>query len=112
MSKMSKDKRDKMVLCGLLFLGIAGALYTFVLVAQKDRLAALNNQVMSSKDKLSKAERLVRSSSMIEANLQQKRKALDQLQENMAPEGQYYYWFLKLVEQFRTTEKLDSSFVM
>src|SRR5687768_18541927 len=30
----------------------------------------------------------------------------------MAPQGQYYYWFLKLVDQFRKDEKLDNGFIV
>jgi hypothetical protein len=30
----------------------------------------------------------------------------------MAPQGQYYYWFLKFIDQFRKDEKLDSGFIV
>jgi Tfp pilus assembly protein PilO len=108
MNKISKDKRDKLILTCLAILGVLGILYTFVLGVQKDQLAALESQITGTKDKLSKAERLERSAAVIEANLKQNQQTLDTLQQGMAPQGQYYYWFLTQLEKFRTEEKLDS----
>ncbi len=112
MNKISKDKRDKVILSVLLFVGLAGLLYTFVLGAQKDQLASLHKQLVTVKDKLSKAERLVRSAPMIEASLKENQKVIDTRQETMAPQGQYYYWFLKLMDQFREEEKLNPVFII
>lgn len=112
MNKISKDKRDKVVLSVLVFVGLAGLLYTFVLGAQKDQLAAIHKQAVTIKDKLSKAERLVRSAPVIEAALNENQKLIDGRQETMAPQGQYYYWFLKLMDQFREQEKLNPVFII
>ena len=112
MNKLSKDKRDKLILTALLFIGMAGVLYTFVIGAQKDRLATLGKQILIMRDKLSKAERLVKSAPMIEADMKESQKRLDVRQEQMAPQGQYYYWFLKLMDQFREQEKLNPNFII
>ena len=84
----------------------------FVLGAQKDRLAALHKQMITTKDKLSKAERLVRSAPMIEASLKDNQKLIENRQETMAPQGQYYYWFLKLMDQFREGQKLNAVLIV
>jgi Tfp pilus assembly protein PilO len=112
MNKISKDKRDKVILSVLVFVGLAGLLYTFVLGAQKDRLAALHKQIITAKDKLSKAERLVRSAASIEVSLKENQKLIDNRQETMAPQGQYYYWFLKLMDQFRAEQKLSAVLIV
>ena len=112
MNKLSKDKRDKLVLTCLAILGVLGILYTFVLGAQKDTLSTLQGQIASTKDKLSKADRLVRSAQMIETRLAEDQKKLETRQDSMAPQGQYYYWFLQLLDQFRKKEELESSFII
>ena len=112
MNKISKDKRDKVVLSCLLFVGLAGLLYTFVLGWQKDQLAALHKQIITARDKLSKAEGLVRRGPMIEVSLKENQKLLETRQETMTPQGQYYYWFLKLMDQFREQEKLNPVFII
>jgi Tfp pilus assembly protein PilO len=111
-NKIGKDKRDKLILTCLAILGVLGILYTFVLGAQKDKLSTLQGQIASTKDKLSKADRLVRSAEMIQTRLAENQKNLDARQDNMAPQGQYYYWFLQLLDQFRKKEELETSFII
>ena len=111
MNKLSKEKRDKLVLLCILIIAVLGGLYTFVLGAQKDQLADLESQITGVKSKLDKAEVLVRSSDKIEMRLAEGKKLVESRQEKMAPPGQYY-WFLKLIDQFRKDEKLDTSFIV
>jgi Tfp pilus assembly protein PilO len=112
MNKISKEKRDKLILICVAIIAVLGGLYTFVLGAQKDQLATLDAQITSTKSKLDKAEVLVRSTDKIEARLAESKKLVETRQEKMAPPGQYYYWFLKLIDQFRKDEKLDTGFIV
>ena len=112
MNKLSKEKRDKLILVCICCVAVVGLLYTFVLGAQKDKLALISTQISGAQSKLAKAETLMRSAEVIEANLAESRKSVEERQEQMAPQGQYYYWFLKLVDQFRKDEKLDNGFIV
>jgi Tfp pilus assembly protein PilO len=112
MNKLSKEKRDKLILVCIGIAAIVGGLYTFVLGAQKDELATLETQITGAKSKVDKAEVLVRSSDAIEARLAESKKQIETRQEKMAPPGQYYYWFLKMIDQFRKDEKLDTGFIV
>ena len=112
MNKLSKEKRDRLILTAIVAVATIGILYVFVLGAQKDQLYMLNAQIISAKDKLGKAERLVKSRDSLETQLAQNRMELDRRESQMAPTGQYYYWFLKLLEEFRKKEGLESSFVV
>jgi Tfp pilus assembly protein PilO len=112
MNKLSKEKRDKLILVCIAIAGVLGALYTFVLGAQKDTLATLQAAITGTKAKLEKAEVLVRSGDTIAARLEESKKLIESRQEKMAPPGQYYYWFLKLIDQFRKDEKLDTAFIV
>jgi hypothetical protein len=111
-NKLSKDKRDKLVLTCLGILGVLGVLYTFVLGAQKDTLNTLENQISSTGAKLAKAEALVRGAGTIETRLVQSKTLLEAKQENMAPQGQYYYWFLQLLDLFRKKEGFETNFIL
>jgi Tfp pilus assembly protein PilO len=112
MNKLSKEKRDKLIMTAFVAVAVIGILYVFVLGAQKDKLAMLNAQISSAKDKMAKAERLVKSKDTLDIQLSQNRQELDHREQDMAPTGQYYYWFLKLLEEFRKKEGLESSFVV
>jgi hypothetical protein len=110
--KLSKDKRDKLILACLASVGLAGILYTFVLGAQKDHLGTLQRQLLTGRDKLEKAERLIKSKDRFDEEVATNQKILDEREENMAPAGKYYYWFLKLMDQFREQEKLNAAFII
>jgi hypothetical protein len=112
MNKLSKDKRDKLILVCISAVAVVGVLYTFVLGSQKDKLSSVQSQITGAQAKLAKAEAALKSADVIEARLAENKKIIDVKQEKMAPQGQYYYWFLKLVDQFRKDEKLDNSFIV
>ena len=112
MNKLSKEKRDKLILVCIAIVAVLGGLYTFVLGAQKEELATLQAQITGARSKVDKAEVLVRSSGVIETRLAENKKLIEARQEKMAPPGQYYYWFLKLIDQFRKEEKLDTGFIV
>ena len=112
MNKLSKEKRDKLILVCIAAVAVAGVLYTFVLGSQKDKLSAIQSQISGAQGKLAKAEAALKAADVIEARLAENRKLIDVKQEKMAPQGQYYYWFLKLVDQFRKDEKLDPGFIV
>ena len=108
MNKMSKEKRDKLILTLLAVLGVLGILYTFGLGAQKDALSETQTKILSVQDKVSKAERLLRAGPSIEETLAESKAAINKREEEMAPPGQYFYWFLKLMDGFRQEEALRS----
>ena len=112
MNKLSKEKRDKLILVCIAGVVVTGVLYTFVLGSQKDKLTAIQSQITGAQAKLAKAEGALKAADVIEAQLAGNKKLIDERQEKMAPQGNYYYWFLKLVDQFRKDEKLDSSFIV
>jgi len=112
MNKLSKDKRDKLILVCIGVVAVLGLLYTFVLGAQKDKLGTIAGQISGAQSKLAKAEQLVRAADAIETSLTENRKLVEVRQEKMAPQGDYYNWFLKLVDQFRKDEKLDNGFIV
>ena len=112
MSKLSKDRRDKLILISFAVVAVIGVLYVFVLGAQQDKLHVLGSQISAAKTKLGTAERLVKSADNIEASLTQLKQELETHEKDMAPTGQYYYWFLKTLEEFRKKEGLENSFVV
>lgn len=112
MNKLSKEKRDKLILVCIGIVAVLGVLYTFVLGAQKNKLATINSQITGVQSKLSKAEAALRTAETIEASLAENQQQVDARQEKMAPQGQYYYWFLKLIDQFRKDENLDNGFIV
>jgi hypothetical protein len=111
MTKLSKEKRDKLILAIVGVLGALGVLHTFVLGSQQDQLAAYRLQILSIKDKVGKAERLVKSEELVARNLEESRQALAARTSDMSQQAQAHYRFLKLLDEQRRKQGLPSSFI-
>jgi Tfp pilus assembly protein PilO len=112
MNKLSKDKRDKLILTIIAIIGVLGVLYTFILGAQKDSLYSLQTQIMGAKDKVSKAERLVKSEEFVQRNLAESQRQLEARTRDMTPPGKDYYWFFKMLDEFREHQDLNLGFIV
>ncbi|HUS35638.1 MAG TPA: hypothetical protein VM680_09835, partial [Verrucomicrobiae bacterium] len=60
MNKLSKDKRDKLILTLIGTVGIVAVLYFFVLADMKDEHNTLGTKIFSTKDRIDKAERVIK----------------------------------------------------
>ena len=60
MNKLSKDKRDKLILTLIGTVGIVAVLYFFVLSDMKDEHNTLGTKIFSTKDRIDKAERIIK----------------------------------------------------
>jgi hypothetical protein len=85
MNKLSKEKRDKLLMVGVATLMIVALWWNFVIGSQSEKLAGYNRTIAALRDKVDKAERLSRLETVIGQNLQASRKLLDSKQESMAP---------------------------
>lgn len=107
MNKLSKEKRDKLLMVGVATLIVVALWWNFVIGAQSDKLADYNRKVAALRDKVDKAERLSRLETVIGQNLQTSRRLLDSKQESMAPSAGQRYWLLKLIDQFKKDYSME-----
>jgi len=107
MNKLSKEKRDKLILIGLATTMTIGFWWTFVIGAQADKLGDYTKKIAGLRTKVSGAELLSRLGPVIDQNLQKSRKILDSKQSLMAPAAGQRYWLLKLVDQFKKSYAMD-----
>lgn len=99
MNKLSKEKRDKLILIGMGTAGIVAALYFLVIGTQKIALAEYAEKTDAAKEKLAKAERWLRMAPSVEARLTAHRKELDSRQDSMAPVDKFK-WFYGTLDKF------------
>src|SRR3954466_1234849 len=107
MNKISKDKRDKLILICIGVVGIIAVLYFFVLTDMKDEQATLGIKVTSLRDKTDKSERILKRQAELQARLEELRAELDKRQEYMPRPTQDHVWFIKLIEDRRAKYNLD-----
>lgn len=107
MNKLSKDKRDKLILTIIGTVGIVAVLYFFVLSDMKDEHATLGTKIFSTKDRIDKAERVINRQATFNQEMAALKGALNTRQAQMPRPGEDHVWFLKIMEDRRGAYNLD-----
>src|SRR3954469_24019414 len=107
MNKLSKDKRDKLILICIAAAGIIAVLYFFVLTDMQDEYATLGTRLISIRDKVDKSQRLLKRQADLNAELEAARNRLNERQVVMPRPGEDHVWFMKIMEERRSKFNLD-----
>ena len=100
MNKLSKEKRDRLLLVAIGTGCVLAAIYMLVIGAQQSALQDISERTDTAKEKLAKAERWLRMAPTVDARLHSARAELDAKQEkNMAPVDKFK-WFYNTLDQF------------
>lgn len=107
MNKLSKEKRDKLLLTIIGVVGVLSVLYFLVITDQKDEIAQLKSKITALTSKRDTAERLSKRMNEVDANYEAQKKILIQKQTEMPRPGQDHAWFLNLMEEQRRKYNLE-----
>ena len=102
MNKLTKEKRDKLVLIGVATVILTIAYYFLLISAQREQIREQRDKIAQARDQLSKAERWIRQGPLLRAELEQRRKGLESHQTDMAPLDKFK-WFYNTLESFRSS---------
>lgn len=106
MNRLSKDKRDKLILVVLFTILALVALWYGVISLQRSKLDEIGKKTAEAEAKLARASDLVSSRDRIEAQLQVVSAKLKTMEAGM-PAGDVYAWFIGLIDQFRASYPVD-----
>jgi hypothetical protein len=106
MNKLTKEKRDRLLLVGVGTSALLAALYFLVITSQQAALRECLDKTEATKQMLAKAERWSRMASGIEARLNAHRAELESRQEYMAPVDKFK-WFYNTLEKFLTRHSVQ-----
>jgi len=107
MNKLSKEKRDKLLLTIIGVVGVLSVLYFLVITDQQDEIAQLKSKITALNSKRDTAERLSKRMNEVDANFEAQKKILVQKQAEMPRPGQDHAWFLNLMEEQRRKFDLE-----
>lgn len=107
MNKMSKEKRDKLLLVIIAAAGIVSVLYFLVISDQKDELASLALRIDAIRAKRDSSENTVKREKAYRENLEAQREILTKKQEDMPASGGDPRWFHRIIETERVKYNLD-----
>src|SRR6266540_2135685 len=106
MNKLSKDKRDKIILVGLLTLTLSFGVWYLVIRSQSATLKDIAKQIDDSRAKVQRGELTVKSAPKVEADFQQATDQLKQRESTLAA-GDMYAWLIQTVNRFRAAYKVE-----
>jgi Tfp pilus assembly protein PilO len=107
MNKLSKEKKDKLLLTGLAALGTIAVLYFLVITDQKAEIDSLKNKISALSSKRDMSSRLGKKGGDIQANFEAQKKILEQKQAEMPRPEEDHIWFIRIMEDMRSKYGLE-----
>lgn len=105
MSKISKEKKQQIILVLIVTAVVIGALWSFVIQAQYARLAGAKKRTLEMKEKVNKAEMLLKKADEIDADLKADTETLENIEDGMAS-GDIYLWLINTINRFNADHRV------
>jgi Tfp pilus assembly protein PilO len=99
MNKLSKQKRDQLILVTIVVAVVAGAIWFLVVSPQETALEDVAKNAKELGEKIAKAEATIKGAPAIEAQLVESTNLLRQIEAPM-PSGDFYSWCVGVVTEF------------
>ncbi len=106
MNRLSKEKRNQLILAGVIFATIVGGWYMMIYKSQTQNLTTLRAKRDAARQKMVQVKQAIDSADQIEAELAEGRKQLDKIEDTMAT-GDLYSWAINTVRQFKLAHKVE-----
>ncbi|HKQ40658.1 MAG TPA: hypothetical protein VJ063_21500 [Verrucomicrobiae bacterium] len=106
MKKLSKEKRDQLILCAIGTVAVVAGLWYGLISSMRQGMESMAKQTDEKKTKVVNAQRLVNSTSDLKKGLEQATAKLSVLEESMAA-GDMYSWIILRVNKFREDRKVE-----
>jgi Tfp pilus assembly protein PilO len=100
MNKLSKVKRDQLILVSVGVVGVIAALWYFVVTAQHEKLAEIKDKTEQIRGKIKLAETSLKRESDVEAELEATSQELAKRESTLAPERDTYALMLNTINPF------------
>jgi hypothetical protein len=104
MKALSKEKRDHLILTGLVTVAVLIGLWYGLISLQKKSLTHIAHQIVEQKNKVSNADKLIRSAPELQTQLEQSREKLRNIEQGMAS-GDMYSWIFLTMNKFRANHR-------
>jgi hypothetical protein len=106
MKKLSKEKRDQIVLVIIASVALIGGFWYLVIRAQLSALRGKQQQTKAAQEKVEKAQRMIQRSAETEAGLAGAQDELKRIEDQMAS-GDLYSWVILTINKFRAPYNVD-----
>ena len=105
-SKLPKEKKQHLVLIGIITIAVLVGLGLGVIKRQFAHMRLLEGKKVATQKKLELVEQTIKKTKQIEADLTENRKALVDLEDDIA-EGDLYSWVINMLRKFSSNYKVE-----
>jgi len=107
MSKLPKDKRDKIILVAMSTVVVCATLWLLVINSQRTALRTVREQVEKSRDQLARGGAAVKTQAITVQQFDEASRALKQREAAMAAPNDMYSWLIQTLSGFRAGYKVE-----
>lgn len=106
MRKLSKDKRDRLILVCFCTLGVMAALWLILIQSERDKLKQMRAETENIVDQIEGTNRLLGQEARFNNTLEGMTAELEQRESGMAS-GDRFYWFVNMLNKFKSDYELE-----
>jgi Tfp pilus assembly protein PilO len=107
MSKLSKDKRDKIILVGIVTAAVSAAIWLLIIKSQNETLRNVRAEGLKSRDQLKRGQTTITTQSQINEGFEKAAQNLKQREGSMAASNDMYSWLIQTLNKFRLGYQVD-----
>jgi Tfp pilus assembly protein PilO len=107
MSKLPKDKRDKIILTGVVAVAISAAIWLLVIKSQLQTLKNVHAEASKSRDQFNRGQNTLTTQARINQDFEEASRKLKQRESAMAAPNDMYSWFIQTLNTFRQNYKVE-----
>lgn len=107
MSKLPKEKRDKIILIGMGTVVMCVAIWFLLINTQKATLTRVQEEIRKSREQLENGQRVVKSESLVKQEFAAATQSLRQRESAMASPSDMYLWQIETLNRFRVGRNVD-----
>lgn len=107
MNKLSKDKRDKIILAGFVTVAVSLAIWLLVIKAQAQTLKDVRAEAGKSRDQLNRGRATLTTQARVEQEFEDASRRLKQREVAMAAPNDMYSWLIQTLNTFRLGYKVE-----
>lgn len=107
MSKLPKDKRDKIILAGFVTVAVGAAIWLLVIKSQAQTLKDVRAEAVKSRDQLNRGRTTLTTQARSNQEFEEASRKLKQREVAMAAPNDMFSWFVQTLNNFRLAYKVE-----
>ncbi len=101
MNKLSKDKRNELILVAMVTVGVIAGLWYLVIAGQKETISQISQKIQDTQQKIDRVQTVVTGATQVEAGLKVASERLYVI-ENGMPSGDLFSWIVRTIKTFNS----------